>query len=148
MTEKLEYPLKGSCNCGYIEYEVLEPFSVQVACHCTQCQKHTQSAFSLNGGLGPGGFRLVKGRLKKWTKTADSGNLRDCYFCPECGNRIYHDDLANPEPVALKLGTLDNTDVIDPRIHIWTSMKQTWYQIPEGVQVFKVQPDPKAIRKE
>ena len=146
MTEGLEYPLKGSCNCGYIEHEVLEPFSVQVACHCIQCQKHTQSAFSLIGVLSPGGFRLVKGRLKKWTKTADSGNRLDCYFCQECGNRIYHH---NPtlDAIGLKLGTLDNTDVIDPRIHQWTSMKQNWYQIPEDVQVFEVQPDPKVYAR-
>ena len=148
MTKGLEYPLKGSCNCGSVEYEVLEPFSRQVACHCTQCQKQTQSAFSLNGVLSRDGFRLVKGRLKKWTKTADSGNRLDCYFCPECGNRIYHQNPANPDSVALKLGTLDNTDVIDPRVHIWTSRKQNWYQIPEGVRVFEVQPDPNATRQE
>ena len=145
MTQEPKYPLKGSCNCGYIQYEVLEPFSFQIACHCTQCQKHTQSAFSLIGALSFENFRLLSGRLKRWTKTADSGNLADCYFCPECGNRIYHENPATPGALRLKLGTLENTDVIDPRVHIWTSQKQSWYRIPEGVLVFETQPDPKEL---
>jgi hypothetical protein len=147
MTQEPEYPRKGSCNCGHIEYEVLEPFSWQLVCHCTQCQKHTQSAFSLIGALSSENFRLVKGQLRKWTKTADSGNLVDCYFCPECGNRIYHESPGAWGALGLKLGTLENTDVIDPHIHHWTSMKQNWYQIPEGVQVFEGQLNPEAIRQ-
>ena len=143
MKQASEYPLKGSCNCGYVQYEVLEPFQFQIACHCTQCQKHTQSAFSLIGGLSSKSFRLLSGQLKEWTKVADSGNLGDCYFCPECGNRIYHVNPATPDALRLKLGTLENTDVIDPRIHIWVSKKQRWYQIPEGVRTFETQPDPK-----
>jgi hypothetical protein len=141
MSNEVEYPLKGSCNCGFIEYEVTEPFLQQAACHCTQCQKHTQSAFSLVGILNPGTFKLVRGELKKWTKAADSGNRVDCYFCPECGNRIYHENAATPGSARLKLGTLDNTDVIDPQVHVWVSMKQRWFQLPAGVQVFDTQPD-------
>ena len=145
MEDGIQHPLKGSCNCGFIEYEVLEPFSQQVACHCTQCQKHTQSAFSLGGVLSSDGFRLVKGQLKKWVKTADSGNRVKCYFCPECGNRIYHENFDMPGILRLKLGTLDNTDSIDPRIHVWTSMKQKWYRIPDNVQVWETQPDLKTL---
>ncbi len=143
MSNEVHYPLKGCCNCGDIEYEVLAPFLAQVACHCKQCQQHTQSAFSLVGTLRASDFKITHGSVQKWTKTADSGNKIDCYFCPRCGNRIYHHNPAQPELIRLKLGTLDDTRVINPSMHIWTEMKQDWYVIPDGVLSFPRQPPPK-----
>lgn len=140
MTTAASYPLHGSCNCGRITYEVAKPFAKQVACHCIDCQKHTQSAFSLVGLLPASAFRILTGELKKWTKTADSGNTIDCFFCPECGNRIYHTSAADPKKVRLKLGTLDDTRVIEPEVHIWTRSKQDWYSLPAGVRSHETQP--------
>jgi hypothetical protein len=141
MSESGQKMLKGSCNCGHIRYEVRQPFTFQAACHCIQCQKHTQSAFSLVGRITRDAFRLVSGELKKWTKTADSGTRHDCYFCPECGNRIYHQDPLTPDVIRLKLGTLDDTSVIEPQIHVWTQHKQAWYDLPGDVPNHPTQPD-------
>lgn len=135
-----QYPLHGSCNCGDIQYEVNAPFLMQVACHCTQCQQHTQSAFSLVGTLPASAFKITQGKLQKWTKTADSGNRIDCYFCPRCGNRIYHHNPLAPDLIRLKLGTLTDTSVINPSMHIWTQAKQAWYTLPAGVPSFPQQP--------
>lgn len=144
MSDDIQYPLHGSCNCGRVTYQVSEPFLRQVACHCTDCQKHTQSAFSLVGILPRSGFRLLSGDLASWRKTGDSGNPVDCYFCPVCGNRIYHHSPEGPDSVRLKLGTLDDTRVINPQVHIWTRSKQPWYQIPAGVKTYDTQPPAKS----
>ena len=145
MSESSQDLLKGSCNCGYIQYEVLPPFKYQAACHCIQCQKHTQSAFSLVGGTTRDKFRLLSGELKKWTKTADSGTRHDCYFCPQCGNRIYHQNPLMPDIIRLKLGTLEDTSVIDPQIHVWTQHKQDWYELPGDVPAHPAQPDLRSL---
>jgi hypothetical protein len=50
-----------------------------------------------------------------------------------------------PGILRLKLGTLDITDSINPRIHVWTSMKQKWYRVPDNVQVWETQPDLKTL---
>jgi hypothetical protein len=141
MSESSQNLLKGSCNCGYIQYEVMQPFTFQAACHCVQCQKHTQSAFSLVGRTTPEAFRLLSGKLKKWTKTADSGIRHDCFFCPECGNRIYHQDPLMPDVIRLKLGTLEDTSVIKPQMHVWTQHKQAWFELPADVPAHPTQPD-------
>lgn len=140
MSSSAPYPLTGSCNCGDVVYQVNAPFLGQVACHCRQCQQHTQSAFSLVGGLNARDFVIVSGALSCWTKTADSGNRIDCYFCPRCGNRIYHQNPDNPDHIRLKLGTLHNTDVINPTMHIWTEQKQAWYTLPDDVASHPRQP--------
>ena len=139
MTTDIRFPIPGSCNCGNVTYEVLAPFLKQGACHCTQCQKHTQSAFSLVGVLKSEDFRLLTGTLKRWTKTAASGNPIDCYFCPRCGNRIYHQPPSDRKHIRLKLGTLDDTRIISPQAHIWTQHKQQWLQLPAGVPSYEKQ---------
>ena len=139
--------VNGSCNCGYIKYEVQLPFIFQAACHCIQCQKHTQSAFSLIGAASCDAFRLLQGKLKKWTKTADSGTRHDCFFCPECGNRIYHQNPKMPEIIRLKLGTLEDTSIIEPQIHVWTQHKQDWFLLPDDSPSHPTQPDFSEIGK-
>lgn len=134
------FPIQGSCNCGSIIYHVTAPFISQVACHCTDCQKHTQSAFSIIGILHACDFLIEKGELKRWKKTDSDGDTTNCYFCSSCGNRIYH-QLPNGERfVLLKLGTLDDTGVINPQTHIWTCSKQAWYSIPDQAQQFEESP--------
>ena len=39
--------LVGGCRCGHIHYEITEQPWFGFACHCTDCQQLTASAFSL-----------------------------------------------------------------------------------------------------
>jgi hypothetical protein len=89
----------------------------------------------------PGGsFKLLKGELKQYTRKADSGNSLDCFFCPECGTRIYHGMGDDSGAVKIKPGTLDDTSWLKPVTHVWTSSKQGWVTIPEGVPTHETQP--------
>ncbi len=49
----------------------------------------------------------VKGPIKKWKGTADSGNAVWRWFCGDCGSPIAHDPDAAPDIIALKGGSLD-----------------------------------------
>jgi len=42
-----KYPIKGSCQCGEVTYELLEPPLMVAACHCKECQKLSTSVFSI-----------------------------------------------------------------------------------------------------
>ena len=75
----------GGCHCGQITYEAeVDPATVR-ACHCTDCQKLTGTAFRTNISSLPGTFRLKTGTPKIYVKTAESGNKRAHGFCAECG---------------------------------------------------------------
>ena len=79
------------------------------------------------------GFELLTGELKCWKRPTASGGIAACWFCPDCGNRIYHENPKIPEIVRLKPGTLDDTSWLAPGLHVWTQTKQPWTPIPEGV---------------
>ncbi len=123
--------MTGGCQCGHIRYEIIgEPEELAV-CHCLDCQKQSGSAFGMSMGLDPAQFRLLSGTLKTFDWKTDSGRIKECAFCPGCGSRIYH---RGEWGLSLKAGTLDNTDMMAPRIHVWTMRKLSWVAIPEGVK--------------
>lgn len=70
---KAKYPIKGSCQCGNVQYELLEEPLFVAACHCKECQKLSTSAFSITAMVRADGVKF-KGEMKSWSRIADSGN--------------------------------------------------------------------------
>ena len=42
--------------------------------------------------------------------------------------------------MSVKPGTLDDTSGLKPDMHLWTSSKQPWITIPDGVEAYEKQP--------
>jgi hypothetical protein len=76
--------LVGGCRCGHIRYEITEQPWFGFACHCTDCQQLTASAFSLGITVPESGFRLVQNRPQQWTKIGSSGRPSHQFTCPNC----------------------------------------------------------------
>jgi hypothetical protein len=137
----MKLPATGSCQCGNVTYEVTgEPLAV-VACHCADCQKLSTSAFSVSMILKRSGFNVLSGELKRWDRPTASGGVAICWFCPDCGNRIYHESPDTPDIVRLKPGTLDDTSVLAPQAHVWTCREQPWLSNFQDLPKFERQPD-------
>jgi hypothetical protein len=130
----MEQTWEGGCQCGSVRYRVQgKPLALAV-CHCTECQRQSGSAFGMSLAVPGESFRLLRGELKTFTTVCDSGRIKHCAFCPDCGTRIYHQGT---EPVmSIKPGTLDDTSWLDPGAHYWTKSKQPWVPIPPGTRCF------------
>ena len=75
-------PYTGGCQCGSVSYVVTaEPIRVS-ACHCTECQRQSGSAFAMSMLLRKDSL-TVTGPTKQFTRIADSGNEVTCVFCSE-----------------------------------------------------------------
>lgn len=131
---------EGGCQCGRVRYQVSgEPLAVSV-CHCTECQRQSGSAFGMSWIVRQSEFQLLKGSLKTFTRSSDSGRPVACAFCPECGTRIYHvpryvDGVFNVKP-----GTFDDPSSVQPTREVWTARRQPWVQVTGEVQSFERQP--------
>ena len=90
-------------------------------------------------------FELTRGNLKVFERPAEHGGSALCYFCPTCGNRVYHRNPNLPGYYRLKPGGLDDTSRILPQAHVWTSRAQPWFEFPDGVPVYETQPDLKEL---
>jgi hypothetical protein len=137
----MEIPFSGTCQCGEVRYVVDKEPIVTVACHCQDCQKLSASAFSITMLITEDSFDLVSGKLKAFERPAELGDSALCYFCPSCGNRVYHENPQLPGFFRLKPGGLDDTSQILRQAHIWTSRAQPWYEFPEDVPTYETQPD-------
>lgn len=136
----MNYPIQGSCQCGGVTYELNAPPRKVIACHCKECQKLATAPFSVTALVPAEAIRFT-GEMKEWGRLAESGNRNNAKFCPECGNRIYHYNPAQPEVIKLKLKPVDLADdtIFQPTMHVWVSEKQSWYSLPEGVPAFDKQ---------
>ena len=130
----------GGCQCGNVRYEIVGTPKKLVACHCTDCQRQSGSAFGMTLPVNEGDFRLTQGELKTFASKSAAGRAKLGAFCPECGTRIYHKPEWRKGTVSVKPGTLDDTGWLKPDMHLWTSSKQSWVIIPEGAEVFDQQP--------
>lgn len=122
----------GKCQCGVVRYAVEGPIQKIYVCHCTECRKQSASAFGLSAVVDRKAFRLTHGSPKKWSRLADSGRTVDCYFCPDCGSRLWHEDAEGKHPIRIKAGSLDEPVELDGAIHIWTSRKLPGVIVPES----------------
>lgn len=120
-------------------------------CHCTACQKQSASAFGSSAFYPVEPFLAnlppeTKGRLKVYTHPTDAGNVMHCYFCPECGVRLFqisHSRADGGRPlgmegmVAVKAGVVEGLEWRDV-VHIWT--RSAVVGIPEGETRYEMGP--------
>jgi hypothetical protein len=133
--------LTGGCQCGAVRYEVTDdPLAVYV-CHCRECQKQSASAFGISVQVRRAAFRLTRGAVKTWSRTADSGRTLDCHFCLHCGSRLWHQPASETETINIKGGSLDQPVDLGTAIHIWTSRKLPGVVILDGAIQHSEEPE-------
>ena len=136
----MKLPLTGGCQCGAVRYQSTVPAKAIYACHCTECQRQSGSAFGSSMLVPRDAFSFTRGVPKTWVRTADSGRKVDCLFCPDCGTRIVHMPQHSPTMAIVRAGTLDDTTGIHLAGHIWTNSRQPWFQAPLGTLNYDQQP--------
>ena len=136
---KKPVPLVGSCQCGKIRYQVTGDPLVAIACHCNDCRKLSGSAFSTVLVVKAEDL-TVEGTLKLWERATDTGRRSHAYFCPDCGNRIYHQDPDKPHIIRIRSGSLDQPKIPEPLIHVFAERTQSWLRFAEAAIKYDRQP--------
>lgn len=130
----------GGCQCGAVRYEISCDPTVIYACYCTECQRQSGSAFAMTAVFPQEHFRLTEAQPKSFSRTAVSGRALTCWFCGDCGTRIFHTPGSISGNCNLKPGTLDDTSWLRPTLHVWTRSAQPWVSIPDNAANFETQP--------
>jgi len=138
--------LTGGCRCGAVSYELSLSGDLPVyCCHCLDCQKWSGSAFAEQGVIREDSIRTV-GPVISANVTSRQGGETIQYVCGTCHSRIYSTNQARPGIALLRAGTLDETDRLRPRAHVWVKRKQPWVILPSETQTFEEAPPPEEIR--
>ncbi|WP_409970241.1 GFA family protein [Piscinibacter sp.] len=100
-------------------------------CHCRWCQRESGASFALNAMIE--GARVTQlGREPELVTTpSESGSGQLIARCAKCKVAVWS-NYAGAGPVVkfVRVGTLDNPDLLPPDIHIFTASKQPWVVLP------------------
>ena len=127
-----EAHLLGGCQCGEVRYELAAAPREVYVCHCLECRRQSSSAFGISAIARKSAFRVSRGVAKKWSRPTDSGGALDCYFCPNCGSRLWHEDEHGGDLVSIKGGSLDRPPDLSSVPHVWTRRALAGVIIPDG----------------
>jgi hypothetical protein len=132
--------LTGGCLCGAVRYTLREGFRFRpYACHCTDCQSRTGSAFSEHM-LFVLADLSIEGELDAGDFIQPSGARSRIVGCARCKARIYATNDEREGMASLRCGTLDDSAAVVPAAHLWVKSKQPWIGLPTDAVTMDEQP--------
>ena len=128
--------LKGGCLCGAVRYECQGQPEAASYCHCPDCRKATGGPFTVGVTADAETLTICSGKIKGYTKIADSGKKITREFCPECGSPLFTKAEAFPRIVWIKAGSLDEPELVRPSHQTWTQMAVNWAYVDRNLPAF------------
>ena len=126
--------ITGGCRCGAVRYRLDAAAMPPVyCCHCHYCQTWSGSAFSQQAVVTETQIAVTEGEPVVFERVNDSGGVSTQYVCGACHTRLWNTNSSRPGLAVVRAGTLDASDTLIPRAHIWTKRKQPWVVIADGV---------------
>ena len=119
--------IDGQCHCGHVSYEAeIDPEQVSI-CHCTDCQMLTGSPYRVTVIAQPDNIHQTGNEPKIYVKTAENGNKRLQYFCPECGSPLFVSaEDPGSAPWGIRWGSVRQRHELMPRRQIWCRSAIPW----------------------
>ena len=122
----------GSCLCGAVSYRAVGLCDIWY-CHCKQCQKLT-GRYVAAAGVSRKNLEIT-GEVN-WlpiSKKSQSGH------CKSCGSYMFW-DMCSFDTISILEGSIDKTQGLDVKGHIYTSEKAGYYDINDGLPQYDTYP--------
>lgn len=130
----------GGCSCGEIRFEIQSEPALVYACHCTDCQRWSGTAFTMGLLINRASFSLTAGEPTSYPVKLASDNIANGCMCNSCGTRLWRVGRKNTDLFIIRAGTLDQTSWLRPDAHVWTRSAQRWLVLPEYSVIYETQP--------
>jgi ribosomal protein S18 acetylase RimI-like enzyme len=132
-TTTTDLALEGGCDCGHVRYRMqTRPLFVH-CCHCRWCQRESGASFALNAMIEADRVTPLAAAPELVHTPSASGQGQDIARCPQCRVALWsHYAGTGPLVSFVRVGTLDQPDLLPPDIHIFTASKQPWVVLPAG----------------
>ena len=128
--DEISLPITGGCLCGAVRFQVTAKPLAAYYCHCSMCRRNSGGGLFLASATVPlEGFAFTNGKPAAYESSP--GNLR--LFCNACGSPLGARVAEDPKLVEVHLGCLDDSNLIKPELHIFTSSQVSWHEIEDDL---------------
>jgi hypothetical protein len=131
---------KGACLCGSVTFECNAAPVICGHCYCIDCRKASGTGHGSHI-LVPKDAVTISGEVKVYDAPADSGNVISRMFCPTCGSAVYSLNSGMPDLIFLRASALEDPEVFQPQMAVYTSRAPSWDPIDPGLQSFSAMPE-------
>ncbi len=131
---------EGGCACGSVRYKIVSDPLIVHCCHCRYCQRQTGTAFALNALFEAKHVEILSGTVNEIETPTPSGRGQTIARCPKCEVAIWSNYFMGGIKKMIRfirVGTLDNPDLLPPDVHIYTMSKQPWMNLSPGDLAFE-----------
>ena len=118
--------LEGGCRCGAVRYRISGAPKFGFACHCTDCQQLSASAFSLGLALAEDDLKITAGDVHEWSKQGSSGKPSHQYSCATCNTWICTRPESEAGSVIVRPTTLDEHGWFRPVAQLYVRSALPW----------------------
>ncbi len=125
---------QGGCLCGAVRYTTTGKPLNQRVCHCRLCQKAIGAAFNARILMQIENV-LISGPLG----TFRSSDALERGFCNTCGTTVFS-RRTSAGLIGLTVGSLDDPSLFEPDMHFWTSSRQPWVEVADGLPQYPEAP--------
>ena len=134
MSSNSSFPVEGGCACKAVRYRVeTRPLFVH-CCHCRWCQRETGASFALNAMIEADRITTLGIEPELVDTPSESCRGQMIARCPHCLVAVWSNYAgAGPLVKFVRVGTLDNPDLLPPQIHIFARSKQPWVVLSADV---------------
>ena len=134
MSTNSSFPLESGCACKAVRYRMeTRPLFVH-CCHCRWCQRETGASFARNAMIEADRVTNLGIAPELINTPSESSRGQMIARCPHCFVAVWSNYAgAGPLVKFVRVGTLDNPDLLPPQIHIFTRSKQPWVVLPADV---------------
>ena len=138
MSSNASYPLAGGCSCGAVRYQLESAPLIVHCCHCRWCQRESGASFALNAMIESDRVTALAALPEIVLTPSESGLGQQIARCPSCRVAVWsHYAGAGPVIKFVRVGTLDQPDLLPPDVHIFTASKQPWVVLPADARAFE-----------
>src|SRR5262249_30793281 len=114
----------GGCTCRTIRYQMTARPLIVHCCHCRWCQRETGASYALNAVIEANRVVVQSAKPEIVLTPSQSGKGQKIHRCPECKIAVWSNYAGAGDPFHfIRVGTLDQPDLIQPDVHIFTSSK-------------------------
>lgn len=123
-------PIRGSCLCGAVVYEIEPPVRFCAHCHCTMCRRAAGAPVVTWAGIPRDRLRFIAGEERLTRYRSSPGAVRS--FCSTCGSQLLFEAERWPGEYHVTVNNLDRLPA-PPAAHVYYSDRVHWLNVGDDL---------------